>query len=385
MDGETFDTLKRPHLQVIGDMLRMPHALHDAAKARSHALSGARWVERMGVTATRTCEFIRVAAASAVLAVGLMLASAPQAWAARNCEVKFVSLEAAVEQGIGAYKSGFYSIALPALTCASQGGSFLGQYHLARLFADSASTYTDHRQAYELYRGIVEEHAATIDVDDDGRAPYVGQALTAYAGYWLHGLPEIGLRANPAQAAFFLQQAATFFRNHDAQFELAKLYLKGDGVREDHKRALNWLSVLTQEGHASAQAFLADLLWRGKIVPKDEQRALALITVAVENSPPHERIWIETIYQSIFCGTTVDLRRQTGPLVDSFREQYASRREQAPSDEHGSLGVPSRTCVGGEPVKIPQRDSRMAPGSNAPNASLTPSGMMGVRGQPRSK
>ena len=315
---------------------------------------------------------------------GIVFAAASSAQAARNCEVKFVSLEAAVEQGIGAYKAGFYSIALPALTCASQGGSFLGQYYLARAYADHSSTFTDHRQAYELFRGIVEEHAATIDVDDDSRAPYVGRALTAYAGYWLRGLPEIGLQANPTQAAFFLQQAATFFRNSDAQFELAKLHLTGEGVRQDHKRALNWLAVLTQEGHAGAQAFLAELLWRGKIVPKDEHRALALITVAVENAPSHERIWIETIYQSIFCGASTDTRQQTGAMVESFRQQFAPRREAAPVENSDSFDRgPSRTCVGGEPVKIPQRDSRVTPGSTTSNSSVPQSGIMGVRGQPR--
>ena len=100
----------------------------------------------------------------------------------------------------------------------------------------------------------------------------------------------------------YLREAAQFFRDEDAQFELAKLYLRGDGIESDVPYAKHWLSVLSQKGHAGAQAFLADLLWRGKYMKADPVRALALISVAVANAPPYERVWIEDIYQNIYCG-----------------------------------------------------------------------------------
>lgn len=294
--------------------------------------------------------------AGAIALAGTTGAHAQQRRAA--CTVKFVSPQAALDQGIGAYQAGFYSIALHALTCAAEGGEFLAQYHLARLYADSASSNTDHRRAYELFRAIVEEHAATIDVDDDARAPFVGKALAAYAGYWLRGLPEVGLDPNPEQAAFFLQQAATFFRDQDAQFELAKLYLKGEGVPEDPRKALGWLTALTQGGHAAAQAFFAELLWRGKIVKKDEKRALALITVAVENAPMHEKLWIEDTYQSIYCGTPASVRKQAEGLIGSFRENYATRSGRVPVEGDHLAPSPKRTCDSGEVVPVPIREGK---------------------------
>lgn len=318
-------------------------------------------------------------ARAAVLAAGILLAS-PALAGPRSCSVAFVSPEAALEQGIGAYQAGFYSIALPALTCAAEHGLFYGQYHLARLYADSESPLLDHRRAYELYRGIVEKHAATIDVDDDARSPYVGKAIAAYAGYWLRGLPEVGLQPNPEQAAFFLQQAATFFRNADAQFELAKLFLKGEGVPEDRRKALHWLKILTDEAHAGAQAFFADLLWRGKVVSKDEQRALALITVAVENAPASERLWIEYIYQSIYCGVPAATRKVADGLIANFRKHYAPRGSPP---ERNTLDVSlMRTCVGGEEIKVPSRDSRLERSPAQPlrdGGSAPTNGIHGVR------
>ena len=96
---------------------------------------------------------------------------------------------------------------------------------------------------------------------------------------------------------------------------------------------MHYLSVLTEEGHPGAQAFLADLFWRGRHVKKDERRALALITMAVENAPEHERIWIEDIYQNIFCGTSQGTRKQADGIVADVAEDVA--RPAAPSDRMG--------------------------------------------------
>ena len=109
--------------------------------------------------------------------------------------------------------------------------------------------------------------------------------MTRIAGYLVNGLPEANLKANPKIAMEYLREAAQFFRDEDAQFELAKLYLRGEGIESDEAYAKHWLSVLSQKGHAGAQAFLADLLWRGKYMRQDPVRALALISVAVANSP----------------------------------------------------------------------------------------------------
>ena len=243
-------------------------------------------------------------------------------------------------------------MALPALEHAAGKGLFLAEFYLARVFADNLGSHTDHAKAYMLYQRIADENA-DIDPDYDQRAPFVAKAFTALAGYLRQGLPEIGLRPNSHRAAEYLHHAATFFNDADAQFELAKLYLNGDGVPENTKQAMHWLSVLTEKGHAGAQAFLADLYWRGRHVPQDRMRALALITVALEHAPTHERIWIEDIHQNIFCGTSEGMRKDADGLVASWRQRYGGRPAIA-VDRHGlsplQLG-PVRTCSDGEPVQ----------------------------------
>lgn len=264
----------------------------------------------------------------------------------------FASPQAAFEHGMGALKAGRPDIALPALEHAAGRGLFLAEFYLARLFADGTSPYADHAKAYVIYQRLADQHA-DIDPDDDQRAPFVAKAFTALAGYLRQGVPAIGVRPNPQRAAEYLHHAATFFNDQDAQFELAKLYLDGVGVPVDTKRAMHWLSVLTEKGHAGAQAFLADLYWRGRHVPREPNRAYALVTVAVENAPAHERIWIEDIHQNIYCGVSEQARRQAEGLVVSYRRHYG--RAAVTIDRYGlaplQLG-PVRTCSNGETVRV---------------------------------
>jgi TPR repeat protein len=261
--------------------------------------------------------------------------------------------EAAFEAAMVSLKAGDVDKALPGLEQAAAHGVFLAQFYLARVFSDNAGSHTDHAKAYILYQRIADEFA-DIDPDDDQRAPFVAKSLTALAEYVRDGISEIGLEPQPDRATEYLQHAATFFNDPDAQFELAKLFLRaksGEESEEDVKRAMHWLSVLTEQGHAPAQAFLADLYWRGEHVPPDRKRALALISVAVENAPASERVWIEDIYQNIFCGASTALRGDAASMASDWRRRFGRPNETIDYAGLAPLGVSTvRTCGNGEPV-----------------------------------
>ncbi|HEY7669760.1 MAG TPA: tetratricopeptide repeat protein [Hyphomicrobium sp.] len=280
----------------------------------------------------------------------VLVALALSAVSAGAVSAKYRSPQDALDQGIGAYNGGYYEIAVPALKYAADAHLFLAPYYLARIYADNNGSLTDHAKAYELYLKMAEEHT-DVDPDDDQRAPYVAKAMTQIAGYLMTGLPEVGLKANSRLAAEYLREAAQFFRDEDAQFELAKLYLRGEGIESDVPYAKHWLSVLSQKGHPGAQAFLADLLWRGKYMKADPVRALALISVAVANAPPYERVWIEDIYQNIYCGTAQGIRKQATGLVADWRTRYGRKPDLTDRSGLGPLNAQAvRTCRNGEAV-----------------------------------
>jgi exopolysaccharide production negative regulator len=304
---------------------------------------------------------------SGILAA-LAIAAAGTAYAASG--VKYASPQAAFEQGLGAYKSGYYEIAVPALEEAAAKGPelnrFFAQFYLARIYSDNAGALTNHAKAYLLFQKLAEENV-DADPDDGRRAPFVAKALTALAGYLRRGVREIGVRPDAERANEYLQHAATFFGDKDARFELAKHYLSRGG--EDVKRGMHYLSVLSEEAFPSAQAFLADLFWRGKYVKKDEQRALALITMAVENAPEHERIWIEDIYQNVFCGSSLGTRKQADGIVATWRKIFA--RPASNGEQGGPALQPQRTCGNGEVVDI-QRYQPAGAKERAPPVAATP-------------
>lgn len=263
---------------------------------------------------------------------------------------RFKSAEDALKQGIGAFVGGYYEIAHPALEAAAESNLFLGQFYLARLYADNSGSYTDHAKAYILYQRISDEHT-DADPDDDSRAPFVAKSLTALARYVRQGLPELGLKPNPERASNYLRHSATFFNDEDAQFELAKLNLYGEPDEIDVAKGVHWLSTLSENGHAGGQAVLALELWRGKVVKRDPVRALTLIAVAAENAPPADSIWIEDIYQNIYCGSASGTRKQVRPIVADWRNRYGRKPEIRDRSGLGQLNAEAvRTCQNGEHV-----------------------------------
>ena len=311
----------------------------------------------------RTSNSFSFGAMLRVGACGLaLLAGINSLWASEPAPT-FKSAASALQEGQAAIKRGDGVAAIEALEYAAAQNDFMAQYELARFYADNSTAETDHAKAYMLYQTIADENS-DADPDDAKRAPYIAKALTALAGYLRVGIPEIGLQPDLDRAADYLHHAALFFGDEDAQFELVKMKLKGDGVPEDIASAKHWLAVLTQRGHAGAQAFLADLYWRGKLMEQDKVRAFALITVAVEHAPAQERIWIEDVYQNIFCGAGEGIRKQATGMVAEWRTRYGRKVE-----ESRSLGLDplypmaTRTCSNGDkvmPIRTPVVPSERA-------------------------
>lgn len=290
---------------------------------------------------------------------------------AREPGVTFVSPEAALEQGINAYRGGYVEFAIPALRFAATNGEFLAQYLLAAILSDNAGPHTDHGEAFRLLRQIVVNNV-NVDPDDDPRAPYVSKALLSFGEYLLRGVPELKMSPDPAMALRYIEHAAKFFGNRDAQFVLAKMLIAGEGGRKDPALAFHFLSTLVQGGHAGAQAFLADQYWRGQHVAKDETRALALAELAVRGAAPTDYLWIDEVYQNIYCGMNEPRRKQARPLVQLWGQFFELGRGLRKADQdRAEIGfVPTRTCSDGKPV--PLLEELRGPG-NLPDGTVTAS------------
>ena len=297
--------------------------------------------EELKLLATRTSKAFLAAAFIALLTTGAVAAG----------PVKFNSPQAAFDQGLHAYKAGQYETALPALEEAATRGNetnqFFAEFYLARIYSDAAGGHADRAKAYMLFRKLADENA-DADPDEGHRAPFVAKALTALAGYLRTGVPELNVAPDLDRAIECLQNAATSFGDQDAQFELAKIYLSR-GEDDDIKLGKHFLSVLARDGFVNAQAFLADLYWRGRYVKKDDQRALALATMASENAPAHDRRWVDDVYKTVYCGASPALRAQADDLAAIWRRVLGRPVAQKAADAQRAQPL---VCGTGEVVEM---------------------------------
>lgn len=269
-------------------------------------------------------------------------------------QVRFASKEQAFAQGLSAYKGRKYEIAVPALKFAARRDVMRAKFYLAKIYSDNSGGFTDHPRAYEILSEIAADYA-NVDPKDFRKAPYASKALISVARYERDGIPALGLKPNTKRALAFFDHAASHFNDPDAQFELAKHYLAGDGVVARVPYALNWLARLSKRGHAGAQAFLANLYWDGRYTVRDPVRALALITVAVENARDEDRFWIEDVHQSIFCEADAATRIRVHEVVGGWRKNFGRAREGRSRREFdlGSLGgEANRVCSNGDIVGV---------------------------------
>ena len=284
-------------------------------------------------------------------------------------QLRFKSPRIALEQGMAAFRAGNFELAIPALERAREQRVFPARYYLARIYADNNSPYTDHGKAFLLLRQFVDQNA-DIDPADYHRARRVAAALVRLAKYVRDGVPAIGVRPDVVRAVEYFHHSATFFNDENAQFELAKLRLTGDGLRKSVPIALNWLAILSRKGHPGAQAFLADLYWRGKYIKRNQVKALALINVAIENAAQEDRVWIEDIHQNIFCGATIGTKRAVSGMVANWRNKYGRTRARHGEDALSSLNAsPVRVCSNGETVQRIEAGSLTAESDNSSSST----------------
>ncbi len=325
-------------------------------------------------TVCRNMLWAGIVALLVAVAMPLGATSAP----ASERGVSFVSPEAALDQGINAYRGGYVELAIPALRYAARHGEFYAQYLLAMILADNAGAYTNHGEAFQLLHQLVTNNF-NVDPDDDPRAPFVSRSLLHFGEYLSRGVPELKRAPDPTMALPYIEHAAKFFGNRDAQFAYAKMLLSGEGGRRDASLALHFLSTLVQDGHAGAQAFLAEQYWRGNHVAKDETRALALAELAVKGAAPTDYLWIDEIYQNIYCTTNEPRRREARPLVQRWGQIFGwggrTAQRAEPRDRMALGFVPTRTCEDGKPVPLLEEirgiNLRLPPGDGTLTASPT--------------
>ncbi|MBX3578076.1 MAG: sel1 repeat family protein [Rhizobiaceae bacterium] len=196
--------------------------------------------------------------------------------------------------GFSAYKSGHKDQAVEAYRYAAENGQLGATWKLARMYAQGDGVSQNDYEAYKFYSEIAQQDVEPGSPEES----YVSDALVALGGYLKSGIPGTPVTRNMSAAQDYYMRAAATYRNPNAQFEIGKMFLSGDGATKSSvKQAARWLQLAAEKGHAGAQATLGDLLFEsGKVV-----RGLAMMTAALERATPSDQPWIRGLQERAFA------------------------------------------------------------------------------------
>jgi uncharacterized protein len=205
---------------------------------------------------------------------------------------------------------------LTALQYAAEGGHPIAQWKLGRMYASGDGVAQDDVRAFEYFSRIANAHAE--DSPSAPQAQIVANAFVALGRYYLNGIPNSKVKADPDRAREMFSYAASYFGNADAQYDLARLYLKtADASRDDFRYGARWLGLAAQKGQHEAQALLGQMLFNGDRLPRQAARGLMWLTLARDSAGPDE-IWIKENYNRAIAKASDDDRAMALQMLEHW-------------------------------------------------------------------
>jgi len=211
----------------------------------------------------------------------------------------------AFRSGTQALRAGEKEKAITSLQYAAEQGHALAQWKLGRMYAEGDGVERSDLRAFEYFRRIADAYAD--DSPGTPQARFVANAFVALGHYYLDGIPDSPVKADPMRAREMFSYAASYFGDPDAQYYLARLYLDGNGAPRDARQAARWLSLAANKGQHQAQATLGRMLFRGEYLPRQVARGLMWLTLARDSASPEET-WISELYDAAFKQASDDER-----------------------------------------------------------------------------
>jgi TPR repeat protein len=179
---------------------------------------------------------------------------------------------------------------------------------------DALDLPKDDLKAFEYLRALTAKH-----VDDDPNRPesrVVAKAFVALANFYLKGIPNSPVQADPKRARDLFAYAATYFRDPEAQYLLGRLDLEGIGGPPNALQAARWLSLAAKNEQHQAQALLGRILVNGEGVPRQAARGLMFLMLARDGAP--DEAWIGALFDAAFKQASADEQAQSLVLLEGW-------------------------------------------------------------------
>lgn len=223
----------------------------------------------------------------------------------------------AFRSGTKAYRAGDFENATRSLEFAASRGHTMSQWQMARMYAEGKGLPRDDVKAFQLYKIIADAH--WDENPDTPQARFVSSAIVALGAYYLKGVPNSDIRANPQMAFEMFKHAASYFGDSEAQYNLARFYLDGlSDVPRDPVMAARWLKSSADKGQRQAQALLGHLLLSGKELPRQPVRGLMYLSLAREGAAGEQDKWIIELHDKAISEVTDDERNAASASLKQY-------------------------------------------------------------------
>ncbi|MBN8945317.1 MAG: sel1 repeat family protein [Rhizobiales bacterium] len=228
----------------------------------------------------------------------------------------------AFRAGARALRDGRTEEAVSSLQYAASAGHAASAWKLGRMYMDGDGVAQNDLKAFETFRRITIERGDENPNSPDAR--FISAAFVTMGNYWLEGIPNSYVRANPQRAFELYFYAASTFGDADGQFRLGRLFLEGQGTTRDPRQAARWLSLAAGKSHYKAQAVLGHMLFAGRDVPRQAPRGLMFLTLAKEAANETDT-WITEMYDEAMRTASDDERGVALRMVEAWLKNAPRR------------------------------------------------------------
>jgi TPR repeat protein len=183
------------------------------------------------------------------------------------------------------------------------------------MYAKGDGVAQDDLRAYDYFSRIANAHAE--DSPSAPQASIVANAFVALGRYYVSGIPNTRVKADPERAREMFSYAASYFGNAEAQYNLARMYLDGVGMPRDTKYGIRWLGLAARKGQHQAQALLGQMLCSGDRLPRQTARGLMWLTLA-QDSATADETWIKDTYKTALSKASDDDRAMALQMLERW-------------------------------------------------------------------
>lgn len=214
--------------------------------------------------------------------------------------------------------------AFTALQFAAKQGHVGAQWMLGRMYTSGEGVSQNDLKAFEYFQEIV-RNSDFVLMDDSlesrQNAAYVSQALVQLGSYYREGIPGTQVKPNPQLAANLFSRAAFNYGEASAQYNLAVMYIEGNGVPQDQKRAMQLLNLAAKKGHGPSRARLGHLMFTGGKTKREREIGLTWMNLArqtAEQSGEAEAQWMIDLHDQAVASAPEDERSGAAGLLERF-------------------------------------------------------------------